>query len=102
MSPKFMKPTLGRANKSGWEEHTSKLGVHVAGPHHDVEGAEMARGISSAIIGGEMGYLEPWWKGSACDTRCEGLELLIRVFSTDPPPRAQSAIRAFIWACMAA
>ena len=33
-----------------------------------------------------MGYFEPWWKWSACDTRSKGLELLIGVFSTDSTP----------------
>ena len=84
MSPKLIEPTLGRASESCWKEHTPKLGVHVAGSHHDVEGTEMARGISSAIIGGEMGYFEPWWKWSVCNGGSKGLKFLVGFLSTDP------------------
>lgn len=86
MSPELIKPTLGRASESCWKEHALKLGVHVAGSHHHVECADVAHGISGTIIGGEMGYFEPWWKRSAFDAGSKELELLIRVFSTDSFP----------------
>ena len=78
-----MKPTLGRASESRWEEHAPKLGVHIAGSHHYVECADVAHRISGTIISGEMGYFEPWWKWSVHYARGDGLDLLIRILSMD-------------------
>ena len=86
MSPKLIKPTLGRASESCWEEHAPKLGVHIAGSHHHVKCTDVAHGISGTFIGEEMGYFEPWWERSACDTGSKGLELLVRVFNADSSP----------------
>ena len=46
MSPKLIKPTLGRASESCWEEHTPKLEVNIAGSHHYVECTDVAHMIS--------------------------------------------------------
>ena len=75
--PKFVEPTLGGAGKSGWEQHTPKLGIHVAGPHHDIKRAEVTHRVGGPIICGKMGYLKPWWKWDACDARSKWFKLLI-------------------------
>ena len=64
MSSELIKPALCMTSESGREEHALKLGVDISRSHNHVERAKVARRVGSAVIRGEMGYLESMRKWS--------------------------------------
>ena len=62
MSPKLIKPTLGRSGKAGREQHTPQLMVDIASPHYGVEGAKVTIRVRSPVVRRYVRDLEPLGK----------------------------------------